>query len=1099
MTTKLLPILACSIFVLTACGGDKTNQNDNPKPSNEPVTNTLDSKQLAIEKISAYAASKGSSSIPSINDYKKAGVVGVTVSNIVQVNNIIAGLEKNDVDTSAEIKSVIANLELPDLDFDKDGIIDNLDNCPTHINPKQEDTDGDGNGDICDKISDTSNNNEQPTTDTDNDGLNDKIDNCPSKPNKDQKDTDKDGIGDACDDKDDSDKPKSDKDKDGINDVIDNCPSKPNKDQKDSDKDGIGDVCDDKDDSDKPKSDKDKDGINDKIDNCLSIPNKDQKDSDKDGIGDVCDDKDDNDKPKYDKDDDGIIDKLDNCPSKPNTDQTDSDNDGIGDVCDDNAGDDNEAVNITKSGNEFLINTSKAKFRLSEDSMSLSASVNGKEVVKSISSTLELRGSLISVSPPSESSTGNNWVEFRGWYSQDDNLWYVARYRFWPNKPFVHLTFSFTDRQDDHPTESIWSNLWDTREISDFKVFVDTDAALGNKNIVQENAYSGGDPINDPKIEEVTFSGRTHWRQSREVDGVIQLEHAADTADKLGETHLKIFPKEVGTFSLKLKQKPLNSPYPAANKVKVVVKHLNGTKEIIVDQGQNQNDLGSFSLDNNSFVQIFATGEDGDRIVFETLELSNQNGTKKTVKASRVTDNVITTNAVSFTVNDFWKRFPIQAETSGKRFTLTTIKKPKKFVGGVGYTVDMGINLDPQNNTPESLQSAVQAPPKTLSFPSWWNPLDGVITKEALYTQLMDKTSHIIRKEDEVSNNYGWMNWGDYQIGNSYNDRKTGKPTEDWGALQYDLSLGLILSWMQTKDPYLWNRGRASVRSAMDIQIAKFEPYGQKISGGGIRKGSCVENYHWCHAPIPEFNYHTRSLLLYSHLTGEQWPKDIAQMVIDNSAYFSFSRQDWTVTHARVLAWSLRNLVYGAKVFPKGTKYMDTHEGGSHKIMAKGTSYKQLLNTLVSRAALEIKKADQLPIQQPVWGGQIIEGLIIAYESGLLDNNVKTETYDAIKISLKAFINKQLRSDGKGGYEMSYYIERGQWADAATYGWFWVNNLAWATQNIPTGAGVPDYKSSFKNLYEWEQKLFLTKYHYIRAWTGVMGFGSYAASVYDDL
>jgi hypothetical protein len=77
------------------------------------------------------------------------------------------------------------------IDFDKDGVSDDLDNCPTVANPTQVDSDGDGLGDACDSC--------PGGADQDGDGLCDADDNCVAVPNPDQLNVDGDEFGDACD------------------------------------------------------------------------------------------------------------------------------------------------------------------------------------------------------------------------------------------------------------------------------------------------------------------------------------------------------------------------------------------------------------------------------------------------------------------------------------------------------------------------------------------------------------------------------------------------------------------------------------------------------------------------------------------------------------------------------------------------------------------------------------------------------------------------------------------------------------------------------------------------------------------------------------
>jgi hypothetical protein len=127
-------------------------------------------------------------------------------------------------------------------DIDLDYVLDAVDNCPQVPNPNQDDTDGDGYGDLCDNC-----------TDTDGDYAGDPgypntgdpecpLDNCPDVPNLFDPDDDLDGYGNACDvcpGHDDD----ADDDGDDWANGCDNGPDDFNPGQVDLNQDGVGDIC----------------------------------------------------------------------------------------------------------------------------------------------------------------------------------------------------------------------------------------------------------------------------------------------------------------------------------------------------------------------------------------------------------------------------------------------------------------------------------------------------------------------------------------------------------------------------------------------------------------------------------------------------------------------------------------------------------------------------------------------------------------------------------------------------------------------------------------------------------------------------------------
>lgn len=169
-------------------------------------------------------------------------------------------------------------------DGDGDGICADADNCPLDYNPNQADTNGNGQGDICEGVvcgnhlvqgaEECDDGNIAggdgcsaictiEAADADGDGVPDTQDACPG--HDDNLDTDSDGTPDGCDacpvDA------SNDSDGDGICESSDNCALSPNADQLDADGDSVGDAC----------------------DNCAIDANPAQGDVDGNGVGNACD------------------------------------------------------------------------------------------------------------------------------------------------------------------------------------------------------------------------------------------------------------------------------------------------------------------------------------------------------------------------------------------------------------------------------------------------------------------------------------------------------------------------------------------------------------------------------------------------------------------------------------------------------------------------------------------------------------------------------------------------------------------------------------------------------------------------------------------
>ena len=100
------------LFFFTACGGGKNGNTTHDK---------------AIEKLTAYAQSNGTSEVPTLQDYLDAGVTGIdTDAKLAELNQVVEGLTKEEVDTTEEVQALANAL----------GVTVTIPTTPTPVKPK---------------------------------------------------------------------------------------------------------------------------------------------------------------------------------------------------------------------------------------------------------------------------------------------------------------------------------------------------------------------------------------------------------------------------------------------------------------------------------------------------------------------------------------------------------------------------------------------------------------------------------------------------------------------------------------------------------------------------------------------------------------------------------------------------------------------------------------------------------------------------------------------------------------------------------------------------------------------------------------------------
>jgi hypothetical protein len=680
--------------------------------------------------------------------------------------------------------------------------------------------------------------------------------------------------------------------------------------------------------------------------------------------------------------------------------------------------------------------------------------------------TVEALGRNLTFGPPAEITRGADWVELRGWADAATNLWYVARYQFFVDHPYARLVLTLTDRHDRSPAPEPSDPHWKHRTLARLRLEL---GAAGGKpvRVTQHNSWSASTP-DGPWVDVVSASGAPYqWRAPDPPLPAphVQLTHAARDAANQVVWH----PAFVGRARLAALVTAFSggSAYHAAKAVTYQVVDGDGhTHEVVGDQRKSRIELGEWTLGKDSVVRLEATGGGDEIALAESLAVTPTGGRAPfEVPLGVRHDGVVVAGPVSLIVKDFWQHHPISIWRDGRAVGWEAIEAPAEYTGGMGVTIESMIALD---GAPEKASVALYAPPPR-TMPALVHAVDGSLAKGPIgdrYDKLLADFTRHFAIEQERNDNYGWRNWGDYQIGNSYTDKKNG-PVEDWANLQYDLPSGLLVAWLRTGDARLWRWAQASVRHLMDVDLVKFSPFLDKLNGLVYRKGEMpVARSHIGAEPIVDQGFAWRSLLLYSSLTGEAWPRDLAKQNIDRLVYYAQTRPKYVLEGGRPTAWMLRAALAGAEWFPQDHEH----------------DYRAIADEIVRALVGYYREHKRLPGRQPVWEGQMVEGLAEYHR-----RTGRADVAEVIVGEMRHLVAEELRPKPGGGYELRYCYQEARdcpaWTDDDNYVYLWLGPLAYA--------GMLSHDPA---LARWADTLFsygeekMARHRDVRSWTSLLGF-----------
>jgi hypothetical protein len=727
-----------------------------------------------------------------------------------------------------------------------------------------------------------------------------------------------------------------------------------------------------------------------------------------------------------------------------------------------------DGLNIEKGADAVSVATGPYKWQLSTKSFDVvhAASVGGQPRLGPGRASVEALGGTVVFGAPSEVKTGRDWVELRGWAQEDKHLWYVARYQFWAGKPYARLVLTLTDRHDRSPATEQSAKYWQHRTLARWRLEVGAPGGHPSQ-VTQHNSYSWSPP-GGPWLEIVSKSGAPYQWTKNVTEYIprdaFELVHSAGDPANQVVWH----PATTGAVELTALVKPFQggAAYENCNGASYeIVDGAGKVHAVAGDQSKETIPLGRFTLGRDSVVRLEATSSANKKMgcnaLAGPLRVAPAGGKAFVIAPGARHDGVLSDGPLTIALKDFWQHHPVTLFRTDKTIGWQAIEHPEEYTGGMGLTLETMLAID---GPPAAARTALYAPPER-KLPPGWSAADGSLGPNPRYDALLKLFAERVGPSLESLDNFGWRNWGDYQIGSSYT--LNGENVEDWGNLQYDLPLGLLLAWMRTGDPALWDLAQASVRHLMDLDFVKFSPFEEKLNGLVYRKGEMPrQRSHISAEPIVSESFAYRSLLLYYHLTGEEWARDLAKQLIDRLCYYVRTRPQFVLQYGRDTSWMLRGPIAGAAEFGK-------------------EPYQAVADTVVKQLVDYYQANGRLPGKQPVWQGQILEGLAIYNE-----RTPRPEVAKLIVDYSRKLLTDSMRRAPDGQYEFMYcFPDAGKdcgdvWSKDENYLYLWLGGIS--------AAGRISKDPFFS---KWADTLFtygeakMRDRRDIRGWTTTLAFG----------